>query len=284
MELIRNCLFFVMASLFCGALESKVIMWDLGGTLCEIRRVHFGRQLGLFSTMWYAVHDKQSPRELMNTLYSVLEQGGIQEGEALELVEDDRGNPFPLLLCEWLAGNKTPDRVQSEALQYLEEATPSIIHNKRQKKLLNHLIRALFDPQQFALSIKPISKATNLFKKSVYSRDRKTGKRNITVILSNWDPVSFRMLYRLKTFYKKIFRYIHSENIFISGDLQILKPQKAFFEAVLKKGKFDPSECIFIDDQEKNVQAALACGITGIHLKDKDYKALEQKLEELGVL
>lgn len=51
---------------------------------------------------------------------------------------------------------------------------------------------------------------------------------------------------------------------FISSELGVAKPDKEIFEVVLRKLSLNPDEVIFIDDQQKNVDAAKDLGIKGI--------------------
>lgn len=53
------------------------------------------------------------------------------------------------------------------------------------------------------------------------------------------------------------------EAVFTSGELDALKPSPAIFQSVLNDLDVSPSEVIFVDDREENVQGAEALGITG---------------------
>ena len=43
------------------------------------------------------------------------------------------------------------------------------------------------------------------------------------------------------------------------------KPEEAIFRHAAEGLGLDPGECVFIDDLEANVAAAVACGMTGVH-------------------
>ncbi|KAL5538524.1 hypothetical protein UlMin_046095 [Ulmus minor] len=59
------------------------------------------------------------------------------------------------------------------------------------------------------------------------------------------------------------------------------KPDPDFYLDALKHLEVDPANCIFIDDSTKNVEAAIAVDIVGLHFKNAD--KLGQDLSMMGV-
>ncbi|XP_028770635.1 flavin mononucleotide hydrolase 1, chloroplatic-like [Neltuma alba] len=59
------------------------------------------------------------------------------------------------------------------------------------------------------------------------------------------------------------------------------KPDPEFFMEVLGHLGVDPSNCIFVDDRIKNVEAAIEFGIRGIHFKNSN--ALREELCLMGI-
>jgi len=57
------------------------------------------------------------------------------------------------------------------------------------------------------------------------------------------------------------------ERIFLSYEMDMVKPDAEIYEAVLQETKINPTETIFIDDSEKNCNAAAALGIQVFHEK-----------------
>lgn len=64
-----------------------------------------------------------------------------------------------------------------------------------------------------------------------------------------------------------------------SCDVYLLKPDPAIYRYLLRKYSLKPSECVFIDDLERNVQGARECGFHGIRCK-----TVEQTQTELNSL
>lgn len=70
----------------------------------------------------------------------------------------------------------------------------------------------------------------------------------------------------------------HSENVFVSYKLGLLKPDIEIYQKVLLKLNAKPEEVIFIDDKPKNVNAAKSIGIHGIVF---DRKTIAQEIAQL---
>lgn len=55
------------------------------------------------------------------------------------------------------------------------------------------------------------------------------------------------------------------DDIFLSCDLQMVKPDACIYEETAKRLGVEPSEIFFIDDSRKNIDAAIAAGYHGLH-------------------
>jgi epoxide hydrolase-like predicted phosphatase len=53
--------------------------------------------------------------------------------------------------------------------------------------------------------------------------------------------------------------------VVISGEVGMRKPEPRIFLHTAELLSIDPRECVFIDDLEPNVTAAVGCGMTGVH-------------------
>lgn len=58
------------------------------------------------------------------------------------------------------------------------------------------------------------------------------------------------------------------DEVLLSCDLKLLKPERAIYEACLALAHAEPDACVFIDDTPKNVAAARALGMRGIDFTD----------------
>ena len=64
--------------------------------------------------------------------------------------------------------------------------------------------------------------------------------------------------------------YFDSQTYSCDEEIQSLKPERKIFELALKKLNLSAEECLFIDDSEKNTEAARLLGFQVILFKDKE--------------
>jgi putative hydrolase of the HAD superfamily len=64
------------------------------------------------------------------------------------------------------------------------------------------------------------------------------------------------------------FRLFHG--IVISGEIQLMKPDKAIFQHLIERFGLVPERTIFIDDSQANIESAAALGFNTHHFTDPD--------------
>lgn len=67
--------------------------------------------------------------------------------------------------------------------------------------------------------------------------------------------------------------------VVISGEVGMRKPEPRIFRHAAALLDLEPGRCVFVDDLEANVRAAVACGMTGVHHTDP--ALTQQRLTEL---
>lgn len=72
------------------------------------------------------------------------------------------------------------------------------------------------------------------------------------------------------------------DETYFSYTIKIRKPDIRFFNYVIESSKLNPSECVFVDDKEKNVKGSEKTGMKGILFKS--VSQLKKDLENLGVV
>ena len=65
--------------------------------------------------------------------------------------------------------------------------------------------------------------------------------------------------------------------VYISSEIKLIKPYKEFFNYVIEKENLDPSLCVMIDDNKKNIEGAINCKLNGIVFTNN--KDLKEKLD-----
>lgn len=75
------------------------------------------------------------------------------------------------------------------------------------------------------------------------------------------------------------------DGVIVSADYKLLKPEKEIYRALFEKFSLNPSECIFIDDLQRNIDGGIACGMDGIVFSPsfEDVSVLKDKLRNKGV-
>jgi 2-haloacid dehalogenase len=103
---------------------------------------------------------------------------------------------------------------------------------------------------------------------------RETGIR--LVALSNWSSEMF-------PFARARFGFLDwFEDIVISGDVGVNKPDPRIFEHLVERFRIDPAASVFIDDSPANVEAAVTLGFRGLLFTDA--VALRRELARCGLL
>ena len=94
--------------------------------------------------------------------------------------------------------------------------------------------------------------------------------------LTNWSAEKFALV---KDKYA-IFNCF--ENILVSGEAKLIKPDPAIFHLLLQKIHRQPAECLLIDDSSQNTETAHALGFATHHFISP--ALLEEDLRRFGIL
>lgn len=107
-------------------------------------------------------------------------------------------------------------------------------------------------------------------------RDLKTKNQYRIFALTNWSAETFPIAL-------KHYEFLHLfEDILVSGVEKMRKPQPEIYQLMLNRFGIQPETTVFIDDNERNILAAEAFNIRGIHLPPG--KNLMPELEKIGVI
>lgn len=72
------------------------------------------------------------------------------------------------------------------------------------------------------------------------------------------------------------------EDILISGEVKLVKPDPAIYRLALQRFGLKAGQCLFIDDRPENIEAGEALGIQGHRFSDA--AGLQARLAALGLL
>ena len=236
--------------------KQKTILFDCGNVLFYHSRFGMAKEMGLGSMICYMLSSFTSPRRVFDLAFEVMFMLGHQEEESEDRpYVTHQGDPLPGIMYEWLAGLKTNAEIVEEITNKIEHLAEyeDFFRSAMEKDLTIRAIETIFTPEKNVRNVHCLSKGVEIARRS-----KEKGHQNI--ILSNWDPESFTLV-------KKKFPVLfekHIDNICISGDIKMNKPHECIYRHVLKEYNLNPADCIFIDDQEDNINAAQRCGIYGI--------------------
>jgi 2-haloacid dehalogenase len=94
--------------------------------------------------------------------------------------------------------------------------------------------------------------------------------------LTNWSAQSFPIA-------RERFEFLDwFENIVVSGEEKLIKPDQQLYQILLDRIGRDASDCIFIDDGIRNVNAAAEMGFDAIHFTSPEQ--LHEQLSDRGLL
>ncbi len=100
-------------------------------------------------------------------------------------------------------------------------------------------------------------------------------KQHRLLALSNWSAETFH-------FARERFDFLNLfETILVSGEEKIIKPHPKFYELLATRLKADLKSCLFIDDVQKNIDAARELGMKTILFKSPEQ--LRADLRSLNV-
>lgn len=111
------------------------------------------------------------------------------------------------------------------------------------------------------------------YAKSWIQRMRQNGYR--VYILSNYARWTYEKTQEALSFLEDV------DGALFSFQVQQIKPEPEIYRSLLKRFKLKPAECIFIDDRQENIDAALAQGICGVRFTT--YAEVMEALKEYGV-
>lgn len=280
--------------------RKKVVLWDLGYVLLKPNQAKMSgyilpRTCGI--NPWNLVrlgmlykYGCLTPKGIQTTMDNVLHNARPEEPRQTVIV-NQHGEPHANIDCDHSSGT-LPDKElfaqAQESIRKLDAADKLkskfddlFFKNAAHKYLVEKTLQLRFmAPKLFGESFTPIPQGVDLLEKCV-----KSGAE--MAILSNWGAESFPYMQAYAP-NNVIFKHVKPENIFASGKIKLSKPYPQAYEHVIETMKVQPEDCIFIDDQIKNIEAARAVGMHAIHLTDyknpEAYKAVETELQRLGAL
>ncbi len=270
-------LFFLLPPL---SAKQYLIVWDLGDTLVYVSIFGMITQIGIRDCIRYHLFNTTEKNQLQNLIFDVLEEyGGKQEGPHQEKSFHTAHRPLPQVMCDWLAGRiREPKKLVKKIQRKVEELYGAgYFKNNLEYRIIKKAVAAIFNPDVLIKNTKILKDALEIVQEIAQQ-----GIHQQT-ILSNWDGVSYEN-FKASDSGQVLSRYFDMDAVIISGSLNLVKPQQHIFDRCLKHYGVSAEQCIFIDDQKENIDAARKLGFTAIQIKNYNFKQLRHDLATYGVL
>ncbi len=227
------------------------VVFDLGGVLVETSKRSAIWQIGPKNVFSYLArtHSTQIKKSFYETLDLIDGTTGNKYG-----AKDPDGDMLPNLFTIWLRGKQPNEQLLAYILEQIEQH-PEWFKNKQVQNVTSAMAQFTFDPKNFINACHPI------YGMMAFARECKE-KGYKLYILSNWDPESFELL---KQKYPELLELF--DGAVISGQTHKMKPNPKMFALITEK--VPAYDCIFIDDQQENIEAARSAGMHTIFAKPR---------------
>lgn len=162
----------------------------------------------------------------------------------------------------------------------LEFLDPLIVQMDEGKLNFSEFTSAINKKTEMNLTIDELKKVVeNSLKpnKEMYNLSKELSKKYRLIMLSNLHETTISIL---RKDHSELF--LPFEKVYFSSEVGIKKPSHGFFNHMIKDANLNPSECVFIDDKEKNANAAQELGIKGIVFKD--INQLKEEFSKLSII
>jgi len=242
--------------------RKKIIIFDLDGVLFKENKPAFIKKVGFSDLAKYTLRTWSTPENIcLDTLQCI----STQEVKKHEIPLMHRGRSMPCCIMDWQLGDKDHIQVRQELAQHIDAlAAKNHFKSEQDRDLTKRILDITLNPEHLADITTPISPMVQLAKQL-----KENGYK--LLLLSNLATEHYDILHAKYPEIAKLF----DGRIIISAHVKMLKPHKQIYQHVLDTYQLKAQECIFIDNQQENVDAALQCGIVGITHKNVNRTKIE---------
>jgi len=198
------------------------------------------------------------PFDIKKTMLEIAEKIKHTEDKTLNALTPDGKQPLAQIFRDWLDGTLSGQKC-FQLVEIFIEDHPELFANKTEKNIILRAFQIAFCPETLAKMLKPTKDGIKFVQEC-----KDLGLE--VLILSNMDSETG---VKLQENHPELFGLFEKKNIFISGDMGMIKPDNKIFETVLYERNLDAQACVFFDDQKENILAAQKCGINAIQCPKK---------------
>ena len=151
--------------------------------------------------------------------------------------------------------------------------------NKEDRNIINELLKYPDDSAGSLMTIEFVDLKENMLVEDALKEIKKDCINKETIyhcyVLSNYPRTSYENTKSERTYEEFM------DGVLYSYQVQMVKPEAEIYQMLLRKYELIPGECVFLDDNLANVEAAKKLGIHAIQFITK--AETERELRELGV-
>jgi len=255
--------------------EPITVVFDLGNVLIATNKRAALWHLGPRNVFSYLIRNR-SIGLMKKQFYAALNRIDGSDSNPYGAKDPD-GHMLPNLMATWLQG-KQPNAQLLEKVVHEIENHPEWFSTKQEQHIITAMANFTFNPNNLINACRPINEMVS------FARQCKE-KNHRLYVLSNWDPESFELLAKK---YPELFKLF--DGVVISGQVHKMKPDPDIFSLITQK--VPAHTCIFIDDQQENIDAAQKAGMHTILAAPKraliskapDMQKLQAKFKQLEKL
>lgn len=261
--------------------QPKALIFDLANVMSTTKSSSFISTMGIPTILSYSWRKRTLPWNLgpiaQEQLFAMLNRCDYTLAPGIIRACTPTGEEFPALLQGYQSGKISSADARELIHKTMKQLrVEKFFSSETEATFIERAALATFTPELYANGQAIIPESAALLKELAALTDEQGKKRFKIIALSNWDKESFPLF---KAMNKEIFACF--DEIHISGELGIVKPNAGIFDKVLTKHGLKSTEVIFIDDQKENTQAASRMGIRA-HLFT-NAKSLRAYLDSLDI-
>lgn len=248
--------------------KPRAIIFDIHGVLFEEDSVAFAKKVGLGAISSYTVLHWKNP---VNTCLDTLEHMSKDAKHTTPHKFTFKDRQMPHCIVEWQCGRKGYQEVHQELCSYwncLEEK--NYFRSAKERDITESVLRVALDPHSFTSLSKPINATLKL------AQDLKNRGYKL-YIAGNMPKEPYEIMIKAHPEINQLF-----DAVYVSSHLGITKPNAKIFAHIAQTHKLNTKECLVIDDEQVNLQAAQSIGMHALLFTNA--KQIEKILKKQGIL
>lgn len=252
-------LFFTSTPIFSKNVTQKIlaIFFDIE-TIFYTNKMRASGYIGKINSLRYASHVGHLPSQ--EDLFKQLKPLKAKSTE----ITYNNNLEMPLIFSDWLLATESSTKIKDTIQKYFANKDISEI----EKKVLFAIVSMMLTPQDLADTQEVNAKIIKVIEK--------LKQQNVKIFLTgNWANIT-----SLKMRFSEVFGLFN--NVFMSGDLHLLKPSARFYQTVLTKSGMLENNCVWIESEPKFITQARKCGLNTISCPKDNHDSLLQGLRTLG--